>query len=345
MNEQRGMNEIQRYLAEEHVEDFKDGLITRRELLRRVTLITGSAAAAGAFLVACGVGGGGAGAPTPATAVPTAPAATTAATVAATTVASPGPAVAYATPPASTTTDGVTVRADDPRILAQATQVPAADGAKLIGYLSRPRADGRYPGILVIHENRGLLEHIKDVTRRFATAGFAAVAIDVLSREGGADKLTDQGAYNAALGRRSNADMVKDLQSTLDFLKVQPVVDGAKLGVTGYCFGGGLTWNLLNAGAQVKAAVPFYGPAPSDPSGMATTRAAVLGVYAERDSRVNAGMGPIEEQLKKAGAAYKMTVYPAADHGFHNDTGPRYNAEQSRRAWLDTIEWFKKHLA
>ncbi len=332
------MNEIQRYLAEEHVEDFQDGLITRRELIRRVTLITGSGVAAAAFLAACGVGG------SPGASVATAaPSPTSAATTASSVPQGQAPSGPYATPPAQTTTDGVTVRPDDERITAGDTEVPAADGAKLIGYLSRPRADGRYPGVIVIHENRGLLEHIKDVTRRLATAGFVAVAFDVLSREGGAAKL-EQGAYNQSLGNRSVADMVKDLQSALDFLKAQPFVDGTKLGVTGFCFGGGLTWHLLNSGADVRAAVPFYGPGPSDPSGIGSTKAAVLGVFAEQDSRVNAFMPALEEQLKRAGATYELKVYAGVNHAFHNDTGSRYGAERARQAWMDTVEWFRKHL-
>ena len=335
------MNEIQRYLAEEHVEDFQDGLITRRELIRRVTLITGSGVAAAAFLAACGVGGSpGAPAATGATGTPSP---TSAAATVTSVPQGQTPSGPYATPPAQPTTNGVTVRPDDERISAQDTEVPAADGAKLIGYLSRPRADGRYPGVLVIHENRGLLEHIKDVTRRLATAGFVAVAFDVLSREGGAAKL-EQGAYNQALGNRSIPDMVQDLQSVLDFLKAQPFVNGTKLGVTGFCFGGGMTWHALNSGVDVKAAVPFYGPGPSEPSGIASTKAAVLGVYAEQDSRVNASMAAMEEQLKRAGVTYELKVYPGVNHAFHNDTGSRYGADQARQAWVDTVEWFKTHL-
>ncbi|MBI2324075.1 MAG: dienelactone hydrolase family protein [Chloroflexi bacterium] len=341
------MNETQRYLAVEHYEDFQDGLIGRRELFRRLTLILGTSAAASAFVAACG----GAPAGTTATAAATAPATaaattapTAAPTAAATTAASPAPAVAYATPPPATTTDGITVKTDDPRITAGPQTIKAADGANLIGYLSRPKADGKYPAILVMHENRGLLEHIKDVTRRAATAGFAAVAIDVLSRDGGADKLSDQAAYNAALGRRAPADMVKDFASVLDFMKTQPYVNGTKLGATGFCFGGGTVWHLLNGGVAVQAAAPFYGPVPQDPSGIASTKAAVLGVFAETDNNVNAGMARVEEALKKAATTYKFNTYPGTMHGFHNDTGQRYNADQSRKAWVDAIEWFRKYL-
>jgi len=343
------MNETQQYLAVEHYEDYVEGQITRRELMRRLTLILGTTAAASAFIAACG------GAP-PATQTTTTP--TVAATAAATATAAPTPtaaaspaaspgAVAYATPPPSATTDGITVRPDDPRIIAGPQTIKAADGADLIAYMARPKADGKHPVLLVMHENRGLLEHIKDVTRRAATAGFAAVAIDVLSREGGADKLTDQASYNAALGRRQPADMVKDFVSVLDHMRTQPFANGAKLGATGFCFGGGTTWHLINLGGPnvVQAAVPFYGPVPQDPSGIAATKAAVLGVFAETDNNVNSGMTRAEDALKRAGATYKLNTYPGTGHAFHNDTGTRFNSEQARRAWVDTIEWFKRYLS
>jgi carboxymethylenebutenolidase len=336
------VNDIQKYLAEEHYEDFQDGLITRRELFRRVTLILGSSTAAVAFIAACG----GTERPAAATAATSAP--TTAAPTAATAAASPAPAaVAYATPPAAATTDGITVKADDPRITAGPATVKAADGASLIGYMARPKADGKYPGVLVIHENLGLIEHIKDVTRRYATAGFAAVAIDLVSRDGGADKLKDQGSYNAALGKRTPADMARDLQDAIAHLKTQTFVNTAKIGATGFCFGGGMTWSLLNfAPTLVQAAAPYYGPAPTDVAGIGTTKAAVLVVYAELDTRVTAGRDTIEPQLKKAGVPYQINVYPGANHAFHADfRTDRYNAEQARKAWIDTIDWFKKYLA
>ena len=322
------MNEIQRYIVEEHVEDFDDGLITRRELLRRVTLITGSLGATMSLLaiLGCDVNR-----PQPA-AVPTATGSAPSA----------GPNVPYATPPAQPTKDGVTVKRDDPRITVLDATVIAADGARLIGYLARPKADGRYPGVVVVHENAGLLEHIRDVVRRVATAGLVGASIDLLSRQGGADKLGD--GYAAALGRRSADDMVKDLQATFAYLRGQPYVDATRFGLTGFCIGGGLVWSTLGAGTDVKAAAPFYGPAPSRLDGLATQKAAVSAVYAEKDTRITQSASMIEEQLKKSGKAYKITVYPGVDHAFHNDTGPRYSAEQAQKAWVATIEWFKQYL-
>ncbi|HEV8671515.1 MAG TPA: dienelactone hydrolase family protein, partial [Candidatus Limnocylindria bacterium] len=161
-----------------------------------------------------------------------------------------------------------------------------------------------------------------------------------------ADKLTDQAAYNAALGKLTPAGMAKDLQDAIAHLKAQSFVNTAKIGATGFCFGGGMTWSLLNfAPPLVQAAVPYYGPAPTEVAGIGSTKAAVLAVYAEQDTRVTSGRDQIEPQLKKAGVPYQVNVYPGVNHAFHNDTGTRYGADQARKAWTDTIDWFKKYLA
>jgi carboxymethylenebutenolidase len=115
--------------------------------------------------------------------------------------------------------------------------------------------------------------------------------------------------------------------------------------VTGFCFGGGETWNILCGGIEVKAAVPYYGPQPSNYTELAKTKAAVFAVYAEQDTRITGSASQMEEQLKKAGVPYQVTVYPGVNHAFHNDTGgTRYNAEQAQKAWTATIEWFRKYL-
>src|SRR5262249_22529031 len=153
-------------------------------------------------------------------------------------------------------------------------------------YAARPASGKPAGGILVVHENRGLQPHIKDVVRRVATAGFTGLSIDLLSRDGGVDKLSDQAAYAAALAKRPVPDMVSDLQQALTALRNTGV--GQKVGITGFCFGGGMVWNTLVAGAQVKAAVPFYGPKPADITGLANTKAAVFAVYAELDTAITA---------------------------------------------------------
>lgn len=333
------LNEIQRYIVEEHIEEFNAGVMSRRELLRRITLITGSGAVALTVLAALGCD-------VSRPAATTTPAAAATATTPAPAAAppSPQPQAGYATPPPSATTDGVTVKPDDPRIVAQKFDVPGADYFTMTGYLARPKADGKHPAVLVVHENAGLLEHIRDVVRRLATAGFVGLSIDLLSREGGAEQLGAN--YSARLGSRPVDAMVTDLVAALVFLNGQPFVAADRLGIIGFCFGGGMVWSLLDFGAPVRAAVPYYGPTPSKSEGVAKTKAAVFAVYAENDGRVNAGRGTAEELLKRSGTTYQITTYPGVGHAFHNDTrGGGYNPVQAQKVWVATIEWLRKFLA
>lgn len=319
------MDGVTRYLIEEHVEDYQDGLISRRELLRRVGLITGSAAAAAAALELVGCG-------TTQSGSPPAPQGRASST--------PRP---FATPPAQPTTDGITVKPDDPRIHVEPLQVKGTDGASLISYHARPASGPTQGGILVAHENRGLVVHIQDVVRRVATAGFSALSVDLLSRDGGAQALSDPAQYQAALAKRSVPDMVSDLRQALNALSHSRGV-GTRLGMTGFCFGGGMVWNTLESGAVMEAAVPFYGPMPADVSALAHTRAAVFAIYAEKDTRITSTKDEMAAQLQKSGRPYHITVYPGVDHAFHNDTGARYNAEQAELAWVATIEWFRRYI-
>jgi carboxymethylenebutenolidase len=138
------------------------------------------------------------------------------------------------------------------------------------------------------------------------------------------------------------ADKLADHRASIDYLRSQT---SGSIGVVGFCFGGGETWNVLIAGLDVKAAAPFYGPQPSNFAELSKTKAAVSAVYAQQDTGITATAPAMEEQLKKAGSPYQITVYPGVNHAFHNDTGTRYNAEQAQRAWTATIEWFKKYLS
>jgi len=328
---------LELYVMQEHIEDYNLGFIGRREMLRKVTLITGSLAITLAVLPSLGCN------PAPPAAASSAPATTAANRTPSPTALATATTTDFAIPPAARTADGVTVKPDDPRITAAAAQPKGPDGAALIGYLARPRADGKYPAVLVIHENRGITEHIRDVVRRVATAGFTGLAIDLLSRKGGAEGLGD--TYSAEIARTSADTMVADLKAALDFLKAQPSVKGDALAVTGFCFGGGMVWSLLAAGGEVKAAAPFYGPIPQSPAGLGSTKASVSAVYAEQDGRITSTSTQIEDLLKKAGRPYKITVYPGVGHAFHNDTGGAYNADQAQKAWIATIQWFRQHTA
>jgi carboxymethylenebutenolidase len=329
--------DLQRYVIEEHFEEYTEGRISRRELLKRVSYITGGTVASLAALSALGCN----------VDQPRALASAAASAAATPKPASPQPSVPFATPPSTATTSPVTVKPDDPRLrAANAVSIPSGDGkATLIGYEAYPSAP-RGGGVLVMHENAGLTEHIKDVVRRIATAGYVGLGIDLLSRQGGAEKLG--AGYSGALANTTVDQMNADLITAVGYLQSK-ASDGyapVKIGAVGFCFGGGTTWNLIIAGAPLAAAVPFYGPLPSKADGLAATKAAVLAIYAEQDTRITASWPQAEEQLKKSGAPYATKVEPGVGHAFHNDTnGPtRYGPAQAQDAWVATIEWFRKYL-
>ena len=320
-----GLNDTQRYFVEEHIEDFRDGLISRRELVGKVAIVVGSAAAASTLLAACDLSPR-----SSATATPTATASSTPGLV----------AQPFATPPPAPTTDGVTVKENDPRIMVSKPEIKGTDGAPLMAYLARPSASGRVPGVMVIHENRGQTEHIRDVVRRAATAGFVTVNIDLTARQGGGEKLGD--AVTGAIGNLTLAQKLSDHAAALAYLKAN---GSGAVGVVGFCFGGGEVWNLLAAGADLKAAAPYYGPQPSNYQDIGSkNKAATLAVYAEQDTRITATGPQMEEQLKKAGVPYQISIFPGVNHAFHNDTGARYAPDAAQRAWVATIEWFRKYL-
>ena len=321
-----GLNDTQRYFVEEHIEDFRDGLIARRELIRRVAIVVGSAAAATTLLAACDLSPRSTATPTP----------TVAASSSQGLVAQP-----FATPPPAATTDGITVMENDPRIAVSKPEIKGADGTSLMAYVAKPIVSRRVPGVMVIHENRGQTEHIRDVVRRAATAGFVAVNIDLTARQGGGEKLGD--AVTGAIGNLALQQKLDDHGAALSYLKAN---SSGAIGAVGFCFGGGEVWNLLAAGADLKAAVPYYGPQPSNYQDIGTkTKAATLAVYAEQDSRITASAPQMEEQLKKAGVPNQISVFPGVNHAFHNDTGARYAPDAAQKAWVATIEWFRKYLA
>ena len=331
--------DLQRYVIEEHFEEFTEGRISRRELLKRVSYITGGTVASLAALSALGCN----------VEQPRAQASGTGTVLASATPkpASPQPNVPYATPPSTATTDPVTVKPDDARLRnANDVSIPSGDGkAALIGYEAYPLLPSG-AGVLVMHENAGLTAHIKDIIRRVATAGYMGFGIDLLSRQGGAEKLG--AGYSGALANTTVEQLNADLIAAIAYLQSK-AGDGyapVKIGAVGFCFGGGTTWNLVTAGAPLAAAVPFYGPLPSKADGLATTKTAVLAIYAEQDTRITASWPAAEEQLKKSGSPYATKVEPGVGHAFHNDTtGPtRYGPAQAQDAWIATIEWFRKYL-
>jgi len=232
---------------------------------------------------------------------------------------------------------------EDPRITVSYENYDSPKGAgKMRGYLARPaKAEGKLPGVLVIHENRGLNPYIEDVTRRLAVAGFLAFAPDALTPLGGYPGNDDEGRNRQA--QRKKEEMDEDFIAGAKWLHDHAQCNG-KVGAVGFCFGGGMANTLaVRLPEVIIAAVPFYGGQPAAED-VPKIKAALLLHYAELDQRVNAGWPAYEEALKKAGVKYEAHIYPGVNHGFHNDTTPRYDEAAAKLAWDRTIEFFKKQL-
>ena len=196
--------------------------------------------------------------------------------------------------------------------------------------------------MLVIHENRGLTDHFKALPTRFAADGYSALALDLLSEEGGT-KSMDEGAAQAALGAAPQERFTADMKAALDELAKR--APGQKLAIIGFCFGGGQVWQLLQTGeTRLAAAAPFYGPAPDAPDFSKSRQAAVLAIYGELDARVNGSRPAAEAALKQAGNTHEIRTFAGADHAFFNDTGQRYNKDAAAQAYDALLAWFAKHL-
>jgi carboxymethylenebutenolidase len=230
------------------------------------------------------------------------------------------------------------VAEDDPDISAEPVTIPGPAG-DVFGYAATPTAPGTRAGVIVIHEIFGLSDHIRDVTRRVAKAGYLALAVDLASRAGGTDNAAN---VAGALTQGPVEDRVTDLDAGYDYLRRNPDFDG-NLGVVGFCFGGGMTLSYAAAQPDVAAAVPYYGPTPQPPSVMEATNAAILAHYGETDARVNAGIADLEAAME--GKTFQRRVHPGVGHAFNNDTGGAYDEPAAIEAWGQTLGWFGRHLA
>ena len=237
-----------------------------------------------------------------------------------------------------------TISFTDTRIKAQYVSYPSPDGnsGQMRGYLVQPAGPGPFPAVLVIHENRGLNPYIEDVARRTAVDGFLALAPDGLFPAGGYPGNDDDGrTLQAGLDQ---GKLRTDMLNGARFLKAHRLSTG-KLGVTGFCWGGSTT-NFLAAalGADMQAGVPYYGAA-TETASVPKIKAPLLIQYAESDERINAMWPAFESALKAAGASYQVHIYPGTQHGFHNNSTPRYNEPAAKLSWERTIAFFKTHLA
>ena len=235
------------------------------------------------------------------------------------------------------------VAKDDARIKAEYVEYASPKGAgKIRGYLARPaETKGKLPAVLVVHENRGLNPYIEDVARRLAVAGFLALAPDALTPLGGYPGDDDKGREMQA--KRDKEEMVEDFIAGAQWLQKNKLASG-KVGVVGFCFGGGMANTLaVRIPDVIIAAVPFYGRQP-DAADVPKIKASLLLHHGELDKRVNAGWPAYEKALQAGKIKYTEHTYKAANHGFHNDTTPRYDKAAADLAWKRTIEFFKKTL-
>jgi carboxymethylenebutenolidase len=306
------MNDFQRYLLDEFVEDYRAGEMSRRDFVMKSIGVCGGLAAAMGLFSSVGL---------------------SEVEIAA---AQAAPRFAQPTP------NPVTVSPGDPDIIVADVQFPTADGSSLVGYMAMPSTPGPYAGIVVIHENRALLEHHKDVVRRYAKAGFAAVAPDLVSRDGGTDNVNPDDVP----GLLSGADPqrhVEDATAAGEFIRAQDSVRSDAHGITGFCFGGGVVWRTIGQDLNVAAAVPFYGPQPPLDV-LAHTKAAALGMYGELDTGITGSAQAVMVALETAGVPHDFKVYSGANHAFFNDTGPRYDKAAATDAWARAVSWFRQYV-
>ena len=312
------LGKFETYLIEEFFDDYRAGDMSHRTFTRRVAFITGSMAAAAAAMLLVGCTPEEVPRGTDPMPTPSAPASS-----AASGTATPGPVPGAKSP--------LSVPEGAPGLATGTVRFPSG-GAEISAYLA----------VMVCHENRGLTPHIQDVARRFAKAGYAALAVDLLSREGGTASL-DPDAVPGALTKAGAARHVSDFAAAFEYLSSQSYVDQGRIAMNGYCFGGGITWQAATDLPGLKATAAFYGPSP-DLAKVPTIKPAVFGAYAELDQRITGAMPALRDALDATDVRHQLTVYPGVDHAFHNDTGDRYVEAQATAAWNDMLAWFAKYV-
>ena len=273
---------------------YSQGLLDRREFLKRLSLLAGGTAAASSLLASL----------------------------------------------ENTYARAEVVPKDDPRLSSEEIKYPGATG-EVRAYLSRPKGVALLPGVVVIHENRGLNAHIADVTRRIALEGFLALAPDALSPVGGTPE--DENKAIALIGRLDEQSTIRNFVAAVQYLKTHPVSTG-KVGVVGFCWGGGMANQVAVNSPDVSAAVPYYGKQPESVD-VPRIKASLLLHYAGIDEGIDKGIPAYVAALKKASIDYRLYMYEGAQHGFNNDTNPaRYNKEAAALAWGRTVAFLKEKL-
>lgn len=274
--------------------EYKEGRLTRRHFLKKLAVITGSAAAAAALFPVIG----------------------------------------------DNELMAAKKAAKKPALVTEFITYPAATG-NMRAYMARPKKGKKFPAVIVIHENRGLVPHIQDVTRRMAGEGFLALAPDALSPVGGTPE--DISGVGELFKKLNSDETTKNFVAAVKYLKTHPKSNG-KVGCTGFCWGGAMTNNVAVNSPDLNAAVPYYGRTPA-PEDVEKIKAPVMAHYAGNDPGINAGIPAFEEALKKYNKEYQIFMYEGASHAFNNDSNPeRYNEQAAKLAWERTINFFRVKL-
>ena len=314
MHEEFGTPKTREEKIDSLIHLYVDGGLHRRDLIRRLARLTGGAAAAMATLETAGL--------------------------------------AQVQPPASA--EDIRVSESDPAIEWRNVTYPGKAGnlQGLLAYprpysrASRGRANGMagpQPAVLVIHENRGLVEHTRDVTRRMAKEGFVALGIDLLSRQGGTGAFADDTARGQAYGRTLQPERLEDMMSSIEYLRTLDIVVPDRIGAVGFCAGGGNIFYAVYSGMPLQAVVPFYGTPPPNPLPQDATTP-VMAIFSETDRNQAARIPDVAASLVAARQTFGVHVYKGTAHAFFNDTGAVYNRPMAIQAWAKTIEFLNTHL-
>ncbi|MBP7037731.1 MAG: dienelactone hydrolase family protein [Bacteroidales bacterium] len=274
--------------------EYREGRLTRRGFLKKLSLVTGSAAAAAALL----------------------------------------PVIE------SNELMAAKEAGKNQALVTEFVNYPAATG-NMRAFMARPKKGKKFPAVIVIHENRGLVPHIRDVTRRMADEGFLALAPDALSPVGGTPD--DTSNVRELFGKLNNDETTKNFVAAVKYLKTHPKSNG-KVGCTGFCWGGAMTNNVAVNSPDLNAAAPYYGRTPA-PEDVEKIKAPVMAHFAGNDPGINAGIPAFEEALKKYNKEYQIFMYEGASHAFNNDSNPeRYNEQAAKLAWERTVNFFREKL-
>jgi len=234
---------------------------------------------------------------------------------------------------------------NDPTLSSSEIKYKSADGTAVSAYLTRPKQDGASPAVVVIHPWSGIDEHTKDVGRRFAKAGYVALVPDLLSRQGGTSSFASPELAIAAGRKLSNDLIAQDLAGAVGYLKAQNFVRANKIGVIGFCWGGGKALMFATRSKELAACVVYYGDNPANIDDVKNITAPVLGHYGGADDRITSGVPKLTDAMKQYGKSFEYKIYPGAPHSFNTDDNPRvYREDAAKEAWSKTLEFFKEHL-